>query len=85
MLETKWSSSDDHKKETIKLERKISGRFAFNDEMKNGAFVYRCFSENCASWSHDVSRAFVDWLSETLSVEKPILDNNWSLQGDATP
>jgi hypothetical protein len=81
-MEVKWSSSADYKREVRKLERQVAKKFAFNARMQNQAFVYRCFSEDCAKWSLVVSRDFVNWLSESLSIRKPILEEHWPLAFD---
>jgi hypothetical protein len=90
---TQFISEEHYKKEAIKLERKVSGKFAFNEALAfresgsntfsdTGAFVYRCFSKDCARWSFEISRTFVDWISETLSIRNPSLRNYWSLGDD---
>lgn len=81
-LETTWSEEGDYEREALKLERKVSGRFAFSKHIVNDAFVYRCFSKDCARWSFKVSRNFVDWVSETLSMDKPIYRDYWPLDDD---
>ena len=68
-LEVKWSSDPNYKQEILDLEKRVTGRFAFNDKKENQAFVYRCFSADCARWSVAVSDRTVDWLSDTLSVQ----------------
>jgi hypothetical protein len=78
-LEIKWSSEEDYRKAFEKLEKQIGSKFAFNEKMQGQVFVYRCFSSDCASWAFKASREFTDWLSETLSVEKPSIEVHWPL------
>jgi hypothetical protein len=89
---TDFISREHYESEAISLEHKVSGKFAFNEAFafKEGssdsnsfthaaAFVYRCFSKDCARWSFEVSRDFANWISETLAIEGPSLDDYWPL------
>ena len=79
---TGFISKEHYEKEAISLEHKVSGKFAFNKELafKEGsndsnsfthaaAFVYRCFSKDCARWSFEVGRDFVNWVSERFRLK----------------
>ena len=92
---TDFISKEHYEKEAINLEHKVSGKFAFNEALafkeesveRNSfthasAFVYRCFSKDCARWSFEVGRDFVNWISETLSIEGPSPDDLWALGDD---
>jgi hypothetical protein len=92
---TDFISKEHYEKEAISLEHKVSGKFAFNEALafKEGssdstglthaaAFVYRCFSKDCAKWSFEVGRDFVNWIGHTLSIQSPSLQDFWSLGDD---
>lgn len=90
---TDFISKDHYESEAISLEHKVSGRFAFNETLAfkeesvksnsfthAAAFVYRCFSKDCAKWSFEVSRDFVNWIRESLSITGLAkLDELWDL------
>lgn len=92
---TDFISKEHYEKEAISLEHKVSGKFAFNEALAfkeesvksnnfthAAAFVYRCFSKDCARWSFEVGRDLVNWISETLSIEGPSPDDLWALGDD---
>jgi hypothetical protein len=81
--EVTLASSTDYQKAFEKLERQVTGNFAFNENMQGEGFLYRCFSKDCARWAFKVSREFSDWLSDTLSVDGPSLSTPWSLGEDS--
>lgn len=67
--EVTLASSEDYQKAFEEYEKKVTGRFAFDEKMQGEGFLYRCFSKDCARWSFKVSREFTDRLSDTLCQE----------------
>jgi hypothetical protein len=81
--EVTLSSEKDYRKAFENLENRARGNFDFNERMPEEGFLYRCYSADCARWAFKVSGEVIDWLCDTLSIEKPVRHTPWPLGGDS--
>lgn len=75
-------SSDDpaYLKQLISLEKKAHSKFEFEDLASlQMAFVYRCFNKNCALWAFELVQPFIDWLCDSLNIDRQKLTRHWDL------
>lgn len=81
--EVTLSSEKDYRKAFEHLENKVRGKFDFNERIPEEGFLYRCYSADCARWAFKVSGEVIDWLCDTLSIEKPVRHTPWPLGDDS--
>ncbi|MBU2444766.1 MAG: hypothetical protein KJ666_04230 [Bacteroidetes bacterium] len=76
--EVVFTTIQDYQSEETKLEKRIKGKFSFNES--ESAFVYKCFSKDCAKWSFTIIDAFLDWYCAELELSRPKLENHWRIE-----
>lgn len=80
-----WSESGEHIDKIKKLEKKLSGKFAFLSpaDIRPGdltkSFLNRVFNRQCAKWSFERVAPFIDALSEAFEIKASPLEIHWNL------
>ncbi|MFN2454037.1 MAG: hypothetical protein ABR577_07430 [Pyrinomonadaceae bacterium] len=63
-----------------KLEKKARSKFKIEDLASSKmAFVYRCFNKDCALWAFNLVQPFLNWLCDSLNIDRHELKIYWDL------
>lgn len=76
--EVVFTTVREYQAEEIKLEKRLTGKFLFNKN--ESAFVYKCFSKECAQWSFSIIDKFLDWYCSELTISRPKLEQHWPIK-----